>query len=86
MRKFTTRVVLRKREKKRKKEEKKKYTNYQTSPCFLRVFITLARLGLEWPWGSYPCTSGSTGIKTSIVDIVSCRCRRHQLHQSAKGI
>lgn len=72
---FTRRAVLRKREKKRRKE---KYTNYQTSPCFLRVFITLARLGLEWPSGSYPCTSGSTGIKTSIVDIVSCRCRRHQ--------
>lgn len=72
---FTRRAVLRKREEERRKE---KYTNYQTSPCFLRVFITLARLGLEWPSGSYPCTSGSTGIKTSIVDIVSCRCRRHQ--------
>lgn len=37
-----------------------------------RVFITLARRRLERPSGSYPCTSGSTGIKTSIVDIVSC--------------
>lgn len=61
----------------REGESEGKYANYRASPCFLGArFHYACWLGLEWPPGSYPCTSGSTGIKTSIVDIVSWLQRR----------
>lgn len=64
--------------KKRREKKEGKIHELPDEPLFSARFHYACSTWTRVALGSYPCTSGSTGIKTSIVDIVSCRCRRHQ--------